>query len=183
MEEHRFHVDPDMLRTPERVAEVRASRIVALCLEGMTAGSVLDVGTGTGLFAELFVDRGLEVAGVDLDAANLDRARVLVPAAHFALAPAEDLPFDDRSFDLVFFGLVLHETGDARRALSEAARVSRTRVAVLEWPYEDTEGGPPLADRLAPDRVRDLATASGLEMAKELQVAGLVLYLFTVPSQ
>ena len=39
------------------------------------AGSVLDLGCGTGVFALLLVDRGLDVIGVDPAAASLDLAR------------------------------------------------------------------------------------------------------------
>jgi SAM-dependent methyltransferase len=48
---------------------------------GFGAGSVLDVGCGTGTFACLLADRGVEVVGVDPAAASLDIARDK-PGAH-----------------------------------------------------------------------------------------------------
>jgi methylase of polypeptide subunit release factors len=52
MHERRFRGDPARLRSPERLEQLEVERVVELSLEGITAGSVLDVGTGTGVFAE-----------------------------------------------------------------------------------------------------------------------------------
>ena len=75
----------------------------------------LDIGTGTGVFAEAFAARGLQVAGVDASADMIALARGFVPQGRFEVAPAEALPFADQTFDLVFLGLVLHEADDAPR--------------------------------------------------------------------
>ncbi len=56
----------------------------------------------------------------------------------FRQAVVEDLPLQAGEFDLVFMGLVLHETDDALAALRETFWVGTQRVAILEWPDEDT---------------------------------------------
>jgi ubiquinone/menaquinone biosynthesis C-methylase UbiE len=103
-------------------------------------------------------------------------AQRLVPQARFEEAPAEAVPFPDGTFDLVFLGLVLHEAGDALQALHEAKRLARLRVAVLEWSYQEADSGPPLADRLKPEQMIDLAQEAGAQGVETLQLAHTVLY-------
>ncbi len=104
-------------------------RVVDLSLEGLTfesgAPRVLDVGTGTGIFAEAFLGRGAQVTGIDPNPDLLEAARRLVPGAIFQPGTAEALPLADRSVDLVMLGHVLHETDDPAAALSEARRAAR----------------------------------------------------------
>jgi ribosomal protein L11 methylase PrmA len=58
-----------------RVEFLEVERVIDLCLEAFAARSVLDVGTGTGLFAEGFAARGLKVAGIDANPAMVEAAR------------------------------------------------------------------------------------------------------------
>ena len=120
----RFHGEAERLRSAERIALLEPERVVSLSIEGLRASSVLDIGTGTGLFAEAFARWGLEATGVDVNAEYLSVARTLVPAIRFLEGPAEALPFERRTFDLAFLGHLLHETDDPRMALAEARRVA-----------------------------------------------------------
>ncbi len=88
---------------------------------------------------------------MDANPEILVAARRYVPTADFREGTAEDLPYPDGSFDLVFLGLVLHESDEPLQALKEALRVARKSVCVLEWPYRDQPFGPPLAHRLKPE--------------------------------
>jgi ubiquinone/menaquinone biosynthesis C-methylase UbiE len=132
MHEKRFDGAVEWLRAPERVARLEVERVVSLCLESADLKSVLDVGVGSGLFAEAFVQRGLEVAGVDVNPEMIAAARQFVPQGDFREATAEALPYPEGSFDLVFFGLLLHESDEPLDVLQEARRVSRQRVCILE---------------------------------------------------
>ncbi len=169
-----------MLRDPQRVARLEVARVVDACLGGLDARSALDVGTGSGIFAEAFAARGLRVAGVDVNPDMLAAARDYVPGGRFEQAPAEALPFDAGAFDVVFMGLVLHETDDAAQALAEARRVARLRVAVLEWPYRDDEMGPPLAHRLSAEAVADLARKAGFAGVETAPLDHMALFLMVV---
>ena len=175
--ERRFRGDADRLRSPERLARLDVPRVVALCLEGLSAASILDVGTGTGVFAEAFAASGIDVTGIDTNADLLSLARQHVPTGEFREAAAENLPFADGSFDLVFLGVVLHEADDPLAALMEARRLARRRVAILEWPYRDEPHGPPLAHRLSQERVKDLASQAGFKQIKSIQLTHVDLYL------
>ena len=174
--ERRFHGTDDRLRAPDRIARLEVPRVVELSLAGLTATSVLDVGTGTGVFAEAFVAAGLAVTGIDTNVDLLSVARDFAPTAQFREAPAEQIPFPDGSFDLVFLGHVLHEADDPLAALREARRVMRQRVAILEWPYRDEPHGPPLAHRLSPATVADLATKAGFQSVEAIELEHLDLY-------
>jgi SAM-dependent methyltransferase len=170
----------ERLRTPERVARLEVEHVVALCLETADLKSVLDVGVGSGLFAEAFAQHGLEVAGVDVNPEMIIAAKQFVPKGDFRESTAEALPYPDASFDLVFFGLVLHESDEPRKVLQEAKRVSHQRICILEWPYQGGEFGPPLAHRLNPTEISDLARQIGFTHLESIPLMHLVLYRLTV---
>jgi ubiquinone/menaquinone biosynthesis C-methylase UbiE len=159
---------------------MEVERVVALCLEGIAAQSALDVGTGTGVFAEGFAAKGLAVTGIDANPAMIEAARRYVPQGSFELAPAEAIPYDDAAFDLVFLGFVLHEADDPLAALREARRVARTRVAVLEWPYRWEAHGPPLAYRLKAERVVALVGEAGFRQVETMTLAHTAFFRLAV---
>lgn len=180
MHEKRFEGDIARLRNPERIARLEVERVVTLCLEGVQIKSVLDVGTGTGLFAEAFAKRGLAVSGVDVNPEMLPVARAYVPDGDFRESTAEALPFADATFDMVFMGLLLHESDEQLQVLSEARRVARMRTGILEWAYREEDFGAPLEYRLAPDILEDLAKEAGFRELEAIPLTKLVLYRLTV---
>lgn len=180
MNERRYAAAVERLRSPQRVALLEIQRVADLLLGDITAHSALDVGVGSGLFAEEFAKRGLEVAGVDVNPEMVEASGQFVPGGSFQQAPAEQLPYPNHSFDVVFLGHVLHETDDPVRALSEARRVARLRVAVFEWPYQDEAQGPPLVHRLKPEQIETFAQAAGLMTVENLPLSHMALYRMNV---
>jgi ubiquinone/menaquinone biosynthesis C-methylase UbiE len=180
MHEKRFDGEIDRLRAPERVARLEVDRVTSLCLESADLKTVLDVGVGSGLFAEAFGRRGLEVSGVDVNPQMIVAARQFMPLGNFREAVAESLPFPDASFDLLFFGLLLHESDEPLKVLLEARRVARKRVCILEWPYQDGEFGPPLAHRLKPTEIEDLARQAGLAHLESIPLTHLAFYRLAI---
>lgn len=176
MHEHRFHGDLARLRSPERLARLELNQVVELSLRGGPIHSVLDVGTGTGVFTEAFAAAGLEAEGVDANPEILAEARRLLPAIPFHEGLAETLPFPADSFDLVFMGLLLHETDDPLASLREATRVSRGRIMILEWPFRQQDVGPGLDERLSEARVSELAAGANLTLAETIPLQTLILY-------
>jgi ubiquinone/menaquinone biosynthesis C-methylase UbiE len=177
--ERRFHGEPQRLRTPERIALLEVERVMALSLEGLVVLRLLDVGSGTGIFAEAFSKVVHSVMGIDTNADLLEVARRYVPGAQFQVAPAEQIPFEDGSFDLVFLGHVLHETDNPLQALEEARRVSLRRVAILEWPYLEDGHGPPLEHRLKPDAIENLAIKAGFQKVEHIRLSHMDFYRLT----
>jgi ubiquinone/menaquinone biosynthesis C-methylase UbiE len=177
---NRFH-DVERLRSPERVQRLEIERVVQLTLEKSSFKSVIDIGTGSGIFAEAFSKQGLAVTGIDANPEILAAARSYVPHADFRQAAAEAIPFPDGSFDLAFMGLVLHETDDFHKAMQEASRVSRTRFVVLEWPYIQQDVGPGLSERLEAAQVLSLARQAGFPRGEIIPLEHLMLYRFDKP--
>ena len=129
---------------------------------------VLDVATGTGAVAIRLARRyGCRVVGVDQSAEMLTEGRRRVEAAGLAdtielrPAPADELPFEDASFDGLTFTYLLRYVDDPAATLRELARTVRPggQVAMLEFfvpqhrlgrlPWDAYVGlGLPLAGRL-----------------------------------
>jgi len=164
------------LRDPERVERLEIERVVELALEGHSFRSVLDVGTGSGLFAEAFAQRGLAVSGIDIKEEMISAAGEFVPEGEFKIGQAEHLPYEDASFDLVYLGLVLHEADDALEALKESRRVARSRAAILEWRYAVEDFGPPLEHRLAAEIITSMANRAGFQSVEAISLKCLILY-------
>jgi ubiquinone/menaquinone biosynthesis C-methylase UbiE len=180
MHEKRFEGDISRLRSPERMERLEVERVVGLCLENGQAKNMLDVGTGTALFAEAFAKHGLQIAGVDANPDMLPTARQFLPDGDFRQGTAEALPWPDGSFDLVFLGVVLHESDDVLQTLNEARRVARQHVCILEWPYRDGIIGPPLAHRLNPEELVGLFHKAGYRKWTVMELADIVLYRLEV---
>jgi ubiquinone/menaquinone biosynthesis C-methylase UbiE len=151
--------------------------VVQRCLAGDDVKTLLDIGTGSGLFAEAFHAAGVSVAGVDINKDMIDAAKGYLPESTFVVAPAEGLPFADASFDSTFFGVVFHEVSDYAKALSEAHRVTRCCTFILEWQYKQEDFGPPLEHRLTENFIRDLARSTGYRNFKVIPVGTLLLYM------
>jgi ubiquinone/menaquinone biosynthesis C-methylase UbiE len=178
--ERRFHGDPEALRSPDRMALLEVDRVATLSVEGLVSPRVLDVGTGTGIFAEAFAAKGFAVTGIDTNSALLQVARRLVPAAEFKKAAAEAIPYDDGAFEVVFLGHVLHETDDPIGALREARRAATKRVVVMEWPYMQEEQGPPLEHRLTQEAITEMARRAGIAHVEALKLTHMDLYRMAV---
>ena len=176
--DRRFSGSGDSLRSQERLERLDPDRVAVASADGVSVRSVLDVGTGTGVFAEAFARQGIAASGVDLRADLLAVAREHLPSGHFVEGRAEELPFEDDSFDLVFLGHVLHEAADALEALKEARRVAAKLVVVLESPYEDESHGPPRAHRLKAQEIDQMAREAGLSDLGRHRLGHMDLYRF-----
>lgn len=91
---------------------------------------VLDVSTGAGHTALAFAPHVAHVIACDLTPQMLDAARKLasergITNIEFKPADAHALPLDDNAFDLVTNRIALHHYTDARKAISEMARVCK----------------------------------------------------------
>ena len=94
-------------------------------------GDALEIGAGTGYFTLNLMQLGLveratatDISGGMLSALEGTAGRLGLEV-RTVQAEAEQLPFDDRSFDLVFGHAVLHHIPDPARAFAEFGRVLR----------------------------------------------------------
>lgn len=91
---------------------------------------VLEVGVGAGTDFIQWVRAGAKSYGVDLTEEAVEhvgnRLRVYgLSAEEVRVADAEDLPYADNTFDLVYSWGVIHHTPDTIKALEEIIRVAR----------------------------------------------------------
>ena len=97
---------------------------------GVDAGErVLDVGAGTGMLTQELVRRG---ARSRRDRAGAGVRRVAAPRfpdLDVREGPAEELPWEDGSFDVALAQLVVAFMDDAPAGVAEMARVANGRVA------------------------------------------------------
>lgn len=112
----------------------RGSVPALLDAAGVVAGTrVLDVGTGPGFVALAALERGAVVAAADQSRAMVQVARAAGVDA--VVAPVEDLPYDDGSFDAVVAGYLLNHLPRPEAAVAAVARVLRPggRLALTVW--------------------------------------------------
>lgn len=176
MHERRFQGDINHLRNPERLERLQLNRVIDIVTEGAIFRRILDVGTGSGVFAEAFYQQGYETVGIDSNPDFIPLAKKMAPYVQFVEGLAESLPFPDEYFDLVFMGLVFHETDNRLKALQEAYRVARLRVAILEWPYLIQEFGPPIAHRVTREEIKCLAIKTGFSQTEIFELEHFLLF-------
>jgi ubiquinone/menaquinone biosynthesis C-methylase UbiE len=162
--------------TYERIAESFTPIHVALveALEPRPGERFLDVATGTGGVALPAARAGAEVTGLDISADQLAKARTAAEAEglpiRFDEGDAQELRYEEQSFDVVAsaFGVIF--ATDHARAASELTRVCRHggRLGITAWPEDDWFR---LNRRLRPDY--EGATAN--EWSKEDHVRPLLL--------
>ncbi|MBW1896913.1 MAG: class I SAM-dependent methyltransferase [Deltaproteobacteria bacterium] len=104
-------------------------QLIARLLEPVRGERILDIGCGTGRNLVRFLEMGLDVAGLDASPYMLDVARKkLGHRANLYKGFAEDLPFEDNSFDVATLITTLEFADDAQKALAEACRVASNRI-------------------------------------------------------
>ena len=108
---------------------------------------VLDVGCGPGaLTAELARRLGpAAVAAVDPSETFVAAVQERYPGVDARRCSAEQMPFDDGTFDAALAQLVVHFMADPVGGLREMARVTRTGGVVAACVWDHAGGGGPLA--------------------------------------
>jgi SAM-dependent methyltransferase len=105
---------------------------------------VLEVGCGPGhLSIRLARQHGLDVTGLDLDPAMIERARANADRSEdsdesgpsFLVGDVAALPFPDESFDLVVSTMSMHHWADPTSGMAEIDRVLRPGASALIWDF------------------------------------------------
>jgi ubiquinone/menaquinone biosynthesis C-methylase UbiE len=86
-------------------------------------GNLLDIGCGTGLFVEKYIQNGGQGTGLDISEKMVAKARHRCPDCEFIVGTGEKLPFDNDSFDAVSSVLVFSYVKDPVAMLAEVYRV------------------------------------------------------------
>ena len=151
---------------------------------GVRAGQrVLDVGCGPGALTAELVSRlgSAAVAAVDPSKPFVAAVQARHPGVEVLQAPAERLPFPDRSFDAALAQLVVHFMSDPIAGLGEMARVTHRDGVIAACVWDHAGGQGPLslfwqaARRLDPgvDDESKLAGTRAGHLAELFEAAGL----------
>jgi 2-polyprenyl-6-hydroxyphenyl methylase/3-demethylubiquinone-9 3-methyltransferase len=116
----RYFINPIRFAYFTEILEQLPDRVVS-------GRKVLDVGCGGGYLCEEFAKTGLDVTGIDLSRNTLRAAtahavqnRLLI---NYQEGRAENIPFNDSSFDYVSCCDVLEHVDDINKTISEVSRV------------------------------------------------------------
>jgi ubiquinone/menaquinone biosynthesis C-methylase UbiE len=102
---------------------------LAACQVPMPA-AILDIGSGTGRLLQAAEKQypGAALVGVDAAVEMVKQAQSSLPAGsriEFRVGTAEQLPFPDAQFDLVFSTMTFHHWADQAKGITEVRRVLR----------------------------------------------------------
>jgi SAM-dependent methyltransferase len=112
-----------------RLAVELEKHLMLEALQPERGESVIDIGCGTGSGLLTFLDRGLQVTGIDASPYMIDIASKKVGnRADLHRAFAEDLPFDDNSFNYACLITTLEFVEDPKKAIEEACRVAKDKI-------------------------------------------------------
>ncbi len=156
------------------IPEAEVEQAIRKLLPRKRIGDLLDLGTGTGRMLQLCADSAERATGVDLSREMLAIARANLDGPNYRnctlrRAPAEKLPFADRSFDVVLSHMVLHFLANPEQAIREAGRVLRPRgrLILIDFAPHDTK-------LLGPEHAHRWPGFSDEQIAGWLTEAGLV---------
>ncbi len=159
----------DVLVSSDRRLKLDPVRVIS-SLPIMPYHKVADVGCGPGFFTiplakylfdgKLYAfdvqDEMLEATQEGLDAARLTNVEV-------AKSKETKLPMDDETLDGVFIAFVLQEASRPKALLKDVLRCLKPLgwLTVLEWNKVDTNGGPPVEQRIEELELREMAEEQG----------------------
>jgi SAM-dependent methyltransferase len=167
-----------------------------------TARVIADVGTGTGKLTDALLAPGREVTAVDPDPGMLAVLSAKHPEVTTVTGTAEQLPFDDATFDAVTFGQSWHWV-DPPRGSTEVARILRPGgVLGLFWNIRDARepwvaelagilghqsadelmleaGGPVVTEPLEFDAMREFQWISTIDVATLVDLAATHGFVIT----
>jgi 2-polyprenyl-3-methyl-5-hydroxy-6-metoxy-1,4-benzoquinol methylase len=108
-----------------RYANSRFFQTIEKFVGSISPNRILDIGCGEGkVLEQLRANHPAPSTGIDLDPARIYLAKSRSGDILFAVGNAQELPFEDNSFDLVMILEVLEHVGEPDIVLREASRVT-----------------------------------------------------------
>lgn len=106
--EYSAFYEKHMIREPEEVQKLILSYLEEK--KGRPFGLAVDVGCGTGQSTRVLASHFQKVVGVDISNTQIQEAEnvACIPNVSYMVAPAEHLPFEDSSVDLITASVAAH---------------------------------------------------------------------------
>lgn len=93
----------------------------------LSAGmAAVELGCGTGTLCEMLYQKGIPISGCDVSQVAIDHGRKKYPHLNLSVVNAEQLPWENASFDAVLSFDVLEHLFDPDKHLSEVRRVLKS---------------------------------------------------------
>ena len=109
-----------------REEQLKKMRLIAKSVKVLPSDRLLDVGCGSGISTIYFK---CEATGIDSSNELIKLARNY-KYARFLVGRAENLPFPDKTFDIVISITAIHNFTDINKALGEMKRVGKNRYVI-----------------------------------------------------
>lgn len=120
-----------MNRPENRHSVEREARLLMDMLKPMAGKTVLDIGCGIGMNFRPLFDQGLQITGLDASPYMLDIVeRKFGNRVDLHRGKAEELPFDDNTFNYACLSNTLEFVENPQRAIEEACRVTRDELYI-----------------------------------------------------
>jgi len=142
------HYDESMRRLKRLCYEETLSQLPELAFVKADE-LVLDIATGTGNSAVPFLHKGCHVVGIDPSERMLEQAKKKVEQwkGLFSVLHVDDpflnLPFDDKSFDVVVSAYAIHHLSDTdkQKSINEMKRILKLngRMVIADTMFKDEE--------------------------------------------
>jgi len=112
-------------------ADTQEKELFLRLVQPQKGQSLLDIGCGTGHNLEFFTELGMDATGIDSSEPMLQIAeRKLGSRVKLHRGQADNLRFNDNSFDIVTLVNVLEFLSEPTKVIKEAARVSRGKIYI-----------------------------------------------------
>ncbi|MGL4106892.1 class I SAM-dependent methyltransferase [Clostridium sp. LP20] len=142
MNNHKFDIKKlDKLNNPERLNLINIDEIIEE-LKLPSNSTIVDIGVGTGLFSEVFLNKLPESKGFGFDISeeminwvNENRKDHLNGRLSVAVMTENEIPLSENTADLVFMVTVHHELKDPIKLLKDVKRLLKDngKILICDW--------------------------------------------------
>lgn len=102
-------------------------RAIIKKLSLLESASVLDTSCQDGGFLSVLLEnnqeKNIKLFGVDIDEKEIEKAQKLLPQANFTVTDNKNIPFPEKSFDVVISSMTLHHMSNPSSSIREMKRV------------------------------------------------------------
>ncbi len=140
---------------------------------------VLDIGAGTGRISVYLANRGAKVTAFDLSPKMLELVRKKNPKIQTIVGDAENLPFEDSSFDIAIAAFLIVHLKDPAKFFDDVYRVLKdggifvvTNINQKEAPLVKTDEGEIKIESFyhRPEKIKDILESLAFKIEREIFV-------------